>query len=218
MLIIVGSGRCGTKSAAEGLNGIHEPNMDPSVFLASAVSHGWMPEDEARKIMDSFEWPDVFSDYKQSELIGVTSVLWPEAQYLWMVRNPADTVASMVANNWYRPSDDWYPAGYLSWYGRWEDRTANVTAFNHAGNRTRGDYVGDFNLSEWSNLGQVERCGWWWNWVNRRIMELLLPLGERWRMERVEDQDMPRANESATVPVSGWEPYTEEMSAVLGYG
>ena len=181
-----------------------------------------MNEDEARKIMDSFEWPDVFSDYKQSELIGVTSVLWPEAQYLWMVRNPADTVASMVANGWYKPSDDDYPPGYLVIYqnGPDFDSASRTTLINTHGNRTRGDLTGDFTSDQWWKMSQVERCGWWWNYCNRRIAEQLKSTGrkvELVRLEHVDHMDWPILNASETKPVSGWEPFVEEMADALGY-
>lgn len=188
------------------------------MFLASAYSHGWFVPHAAAIILDQQEWPDKIVDYKQSELIDVTWPLWgPE--YLWVVRNPADTVASMVYNNWYKPSDDIYPPGYLTFY---QMHTPNLvshnSASNEAGNRTRGDLTGLMTPAEWAGMSQVERCGWWWNFCNQRIHDALSRVpGKFWNILRIEDQKIPHANQSSPPPVVGWEKHTEHMTQVLGY-
>ena len=170
--------------------------------------------------MQQFEWPERISDHRQSELIEVTAQLWPDVEYLWLVRNPADTIASMVANRWYMPSDDLYPPGYLTIYhnGPVFETAGKMTVINAAGNRTRGDIVGDFTFGEWSNMSQVERCGWWWNFCNRRIAQQLQRTQSKVELVRLENvEDWPTLNTSDTKPVYGWEPYVEEMADALGY-
>jgi len=197
---------------------VHEPNQNPTVYLAAARSHGWVTDDHVAEIMWGYEWPQRIADYKQSELIDITAHVWPDVRYLWVVRNPADTVASMVRNRWFLPSDDNYPPGYLNYHGTWQGQLAEITMYNSSGNRTRGDYTGDYTAGEWAGMGQVERCGWWWAWINTRIGEQLEKIPGRAEMLRVEDHPtLIRANSSTTKPVTGWESYVGGVARKLGY-
>lgn len=218
-LIVVGTGRSGTKSMARLLQGEHEPLKRPTSYLAMARSHSWMSFEGLATAMSKQEYPEVISDYKQSELIDVTSQLWPDVHYLWVTRNPADTIASMVQKRWYLPSDDNYPPGYLSFWVEGDDRVMQLTAHNEAGNRTRGDLVGDFTFSEWSQMSQVERCGWWWNYCNQAIAAQLNRMdGDRFVTLKLEKLGVSlHENHSTAEPVTGWEPYVEQMAKVLSY-
>ena len=174
----------------------HEPNPDPTVHLASAYSHGWLTGSDVLNILDGYEWPEIVVDHKQSELIEVTAQLW-DCQYLWLVRNPRDTVASLVKNRWYLPGDDEYPPGYLHVYGQWQGKLADITMHNQSGNRTRGDYLG-IGIDVWREMSQVERCGWYWNWINNRILTQLTPLHGRWALARLEDSTLPHDRKTTT--------------------
>ena len=135
------------------------------------------------------------------------------------MRNPADTVASMVANRWYLPSDDAYPPGFLNYYGTWDEGLAEISMYNYSGNRTRGDYVGDMTTGEWLDMSQVERCGWWWAYVNMRIAVQLEKIPGRAEILRLEDHpNLRRENESTTKPVTGWESYVADVASKIGYG
>lgn len=189
------------------------------MFLAVARSHGWLSDSHIATIMADREWPEVISDFKQSELIDVTATMWPDTQYLWVVRNPADTVASLVANRWYLPSDDNYPPGFIHYYGTWNEGLADINLFNGSGNRTRGDMVGDFTGSEWADMNQVERCGWWWAYINNLIGVQLEKIPDRASILKLEDHpELVQENTSTTKPVTGWEPYVEKVAEKLGYG
>jgi hypothetical protein len=141
----------------------------------------------------------------------------------------------MVAKGWYDPADDVYPLGYMKIYKLHEDgvRPVELTAYNQPGNRTRGDLVGEFTTDEWTELGQVERCGWWWNWVNRQIHGQAERLPGRVKILRLEDaitagddlgvkllgeaKSLGWENRNGSTPVTGWESYVGEMAEVLGY-
>ena len=214
---MVGSGRCGTKSLAAYYGGDHEPHQNPVVYLASAYAHGWVTAKHVAGLLVNLEWADTVADHKQSELIEITSQLW-DCDYLWVVRNPADTVASLVANRWYLPGDDNYPPGFLNYHGTWDGKDAETTTYNNSGNRTRGDRVGDFTVDEWTQMSQVERCGWWWGYVNKRIAVQLDKIPTRAQVVRLEDHpELLKVNTSKVKPVSGWEPYVSEVANKLGY-
>ena len=205
-------------SIAAQLAGAHEPYQSPMVYLASAYSYGWMSPTLAAGLIAKEDWPAIIVDYKQSEVIEITSVLWPDCRYMWLTRNPADTIASMVAKRWYLPADDNYPPGSLVSHMNWQGRDAEVTFTNSAGNRTRGDIVGAYTVDEWTGMSQVERCAWWWAFVNTRIGNQLEKIPERAEILRLEDHpELRRDNGSTATPVTGWESIVEKVAGKLGY-
>ena len=224
-LIVVGSGRCGTLSLATHLGGTHEPFKNPMVYLASAYAHKWISPTLAAGLIAREDWPEIVVDFKQSEVIEITSGLWPDCRYMWMLRNPADTIASMVAKRWYMPHDDNYPPGFITYHGTWTDKhgdtallDAEVILYNNSGNRTRGDITGDFTVDEWSGMSQVERCAWWWAYVNSRIAVQLEQIPDRAEILRLEDHpELRRDNETKAKPVYGWESIVEVVAGKLGY-
>jgi hypothetical protein len=154
-LIVVGSGRCGTRSFAEFFDTIHEPNPDPVVQTASSYSHGWFTDEQAATLLSTCRWPNVIVDYKQSELMPVTARMDPLPVYLWLVRNPADTVASMVAKGWYDPADDVYPLGYMKIYKLHED---GIRPILWASSRpTSGRIWGRWNGAAGGGIGSIAK-------------------------------------------------------------
>lgn len=211
------------------LGAAHEPFMDPIVALSSSYAHGWLRTEYVHTVLAGLEWPDIVVDYKHTELMSASAVLWPTTKYLVLVRNPADTVASMVNKGWYRPSDDAYPPATLfKVIADVDPQPAFLMATNDAGNRTRGDILG---VDNWGAMTQVERCGWWWNHVYKTAYAFSStnPGRVAWQsLETVTHNNiaetlfgrpfkLPNSNTSHATPVSGWEPYVEEMAGVLGY-
>ncbi len=188
------------------------------VYLASAYSHKWVSPKLVAGLIAKKDWPNIVIDHKQSEVIEITSGLWSDCRYIWMVRNPADTIASMVANRWYMPYDDNYPQGFITYHSSWATRDAEITLYNSAGNRTRGDLTGDYTVDEWTGMNQVERCAWWWAFVNSRIAIQLDKIRDRAEILRLEDHpELRRDNWSTVKPVFGWESIVADVAGKLGY-
>lgn len=233
-VIVVGTGRCATKSIADMIGAPHEYPMVPTVYAAAARSHGWLSDHDIHTIYEHEveEWPEAIVDYKQSELIDVTSKMFPETFYLWIVRNPKDTIASMVKKGWYKPEEDNYPPGFQFIYGKFghEGRVTRYTLTNYVGNRTRADIVGERTPEEWRLMGQIERCAWWWDYCNRAIHAQVSRLDDdRWEMVRLEDtgswfarkfgkEEFPHVNRSGGTELEdGWQDIVRQTATNLGY-
>ena len=73
-------------------------------------------------------------------------------------------------------------------------------------------------MDEWAGLSQVERCAWWWTFVNNRIGAQFVRIPERVELLRLEDHpELRRDNGSTAQPVTGWESIVEKVAGKLGY-
>ncbi len=95
--------------------------------------------------------------------------LFPDAKFIWLVRDGRDSVASMYYRGWYdNPSNTRVPQ-------IWHDA------------RLDGSITGDFNASEWRELSRFAKCCWIWTKYNTIIRDKLMGLPEdKWRKVRLE--------------------------------
>ena len=92
-------------------------------------------------------------------LFPILRDVFPDAQYIWLIRDGRDSVASMYYRGWY---DEVYPRQGLMW------RRA----------RLHGDRTGDFSSQEWAELSRFEKCCWCWSKYNRLIEKQFSDLDE----------------------------------------
>lgn len=92
-------------------------------------------------------------------LFPILRDLFPDAKYLWLLRDGRDSVASMYYRHWY---DDVYPRHSVKW------RRA----------RLHGDRTGDFTPAQWAGMGRFERCCWVWKKYNLLAEEAITGLPE----------------------------------------
>ena len=180
-LFIVGSGRSGTLSWAQALNGVHEGHKAEIVPLAAMYTAG-IPGRLVADALATAEWAPVEAGWMYTPLIPILDDLY-RPLWLWPARRASSTVASMVGKGWYRPDDD----GLLPVQIRWpsvDDGLRWQRWVNQAALRITAPLVGELSLPEWSGLGQVGRCAWWWDWTARRLLATLPP--ERTRIVRME--------------------------------
>jgi hypothetical protein len=89
--------------------------------------------------------------------------IFPDARYVWLLRDGRDAVASMYYRGWY------------------DEASANVAEVWHRG-RLAGDRTGDFSRDQWQSLTRFEKCCWIWKKYNELIEERLAELPpESWR-------------------------------------
>ena len=74
--------------------------------------------------------------------------LYPEAKYIWLLRDGRDVVASMYYRGWYDAPE----------------RT-KVSGVWHLA-RLQGDRTGDFTMEQWRQLSRFEKCCWIWKKYN----------------------------------------------------
>jgi acetyltransferase-like isoleucine patch superfamily enzyme len=195
LFFIVGTGRCGTSSIAKTLtqhpNIIcwHEPNFQ-LVRLSPAFAHHRMTREAVQNALrfiytKTSVFPTGFygeSDQKLSNLIEILNELFPNAQFLWLIRNAPDTVDSMYSRGWYSDRER-----RLIKFGYDEDPSEPWRKF-YAENRPNGAQIGVMSEVEWEGMPAFERNCWYWSYWNSLIEKQLLNIDKkRWMMIQLEE-------------------------------
>ncbi|MCD4686673.1 MAG: sulfotransferase [Anaerolineae bacterium] len=114
------------------------------------------------------------SNLNLSLLIPALHDAFPEARFLWLIRDGRDTVASFFARNWHNP---------LMGPQHRRDMAARQWELS----RPRGDQVGEMSWWEWNRLSPFEKCCWHWAYINQLIEEKLTVCDCKWKQIRLED-------------------------------
>ena len=170
MFFIVSTGRSGTTTIAKTLslvNGcvcLHEPA--PELILESSDFHyGDLSSEMLKEILLDTRKPildgSVYCESNQtlSLMIPVLKETFPEARYIWLMRNGLDVVASTYQKQWY--------TGHSENHERYEDCSLIEKAWIDG--RIRGDRCGDISPTEWESLDRFGKCCWYWGYANRVI-------------------------------------------------
>jgi hypothetical protein len=170
MFFILSTGRSGTMTIAKTLSLIdgcvclHEPS--PELILeASAYHYGKYPKEDLIRILTDTRKPEINgsiyceSNQNLSLIIPVLAEVFPEARYIWLVRNGLDVVASAFQKQWY--------SGRSAKNKRYEDCSPLEKAWIDG--RVEGDRCGEMTPDEWAKLDRFSRCCWYWGYINRVI-------------------------------------------------
>lgn len=186
MFFILSSGRCGSSTVATGLNRspdclcLHEP-APRLVRDIVDCAHGQGDARELVKLLRITRQP-----VKDGKVYGESSLIFglvvpvlreafPEARYIWLVRDGRDVAASCHAWGHYRPVEESLRLGMPHKAVEW------------ARHRLRADLCGEMGPAEWEGLTRFEKCCWWWSKVNRLIESELARLPpERHLLVRLE--------------------------------
>jgi len=123
MLMGLGTGRCGTKSLAVQLGGLHEPKPwlkeEPVQYKCDRnmdVRDSLLENLKARS-----ELPvPIIVDLKHSYVIDLICEVDPEAEFIWMLRDPVDCISSLL-NGGAWTKTDWHGARKWRPFGGWKD-------------------------------------------------------------------------------------------------
>jgi hypothetical protein len=114
----IGTGRCGTRSLAVELGGVHEPQpwFGPESVAAYWGDHAAQAACQQRLAARAALPVPVVSDLHQSWLIPLICEVDSQAHFIWMIRNPAEVVASFLAGNGWTAQNQygaslWRPQG-----------------------------------------------------------------------------------------------------------
>lgn len=142
MIYVVGTGRCGTKSIANLLNGVHEPK--PRIVVEA---NDYFNGDRhsfavlAQKLRKRAMLPTtLISDNKQSLVIPLLAKIDPSAHFVVLFREPIASIASFIGRHWYRRPSIWETNRLRPWNG--------------------------FPM----NWSQTMKCAWLWRETYRRII------------------------------------------------
>jgi len=103
-----GTGRCGTKSLAADLGGLHEPKP----WLGPAATAAYYGDEAAyrlcrERLHERLALGVPVVDLKHSLLIPLICQVDPEAEFIWVIRDPAGCVASFLAGNAWTKAHAW---------------------------------------------------------------------------------------------------------------
>lgn len=184
MFFVVSTGRCGSKSIANLLNQssecvcVHEakPRL---IAEATRYLYGELSHEEAVALLHETRAPvrdgKVYgeSNHKLSLLIPAIRDAFPEAKFVWLIRDARDTVASMYARRWYHGEDfrDNAAEDIMEWE-RWR-----INAYR----------LGAMSRPEWCALDSFARCCWHWGYKNRLIARTLQEHKCDWMLIRLEE-------------------------------
>ena len=166
-----------------GVRSLHEP--DPVLFREASAY--WYREANTpairrmlRKSRALQEEGELYIESNQalSLLIPLVREVFPDACFLWLIRNGREFVPSAVQKQWY--------TGHSENHDRYEDCPPIEKMWIDG--RIQGDRCGAVPENEWGEMSQFERCCWYWTYVNRRIEADLghLLTSDRARIVRLE--------------------------------
>jgi len=174
MFFIVSTGRSGTMTIADWLSRsldcvcLHEPEprliAETAQYLYGIRDHGDMV-DLLRRTRPTLplkqEQQYGESHHVLSYVIPALREAFPEAKFVWLIRDGRKVVASMFARDWYS--------------GKWFHRSPSVRQWEEW--RIRGDYSGAMSRRDWLSLSRFEKCCWHWTYKNRLIEHQLAVTG-----------------------------------------
>lgn len=172
MFFILSTGRSGSTSIAnilnkvEGCFGIHEPTPELTIE-ASGYRYGEISSATIRNLLKETRKPVVTnriyceSNQNLSLIIPELVAVFPDARFIWFIRNGLDVVASAYQKQWY--------TGHSENHSRYEKCSIIEKAWIDG--RIRGDRLGEISDAKWTAMDRFEKCCWYWGYVNRLIEE-----------------------------------------------
>lgn len=102
------------------------------------------------------------SNQRLSFVLPALAEAFPDARYLWVIRDGRRAVASMHCRYWYH---------------RREARLRHPALEPWAAHRIHADIVNDMTSERWRSLDPFARCCWYWAYTNRLIADQAATLG-----------------------------------------
>lgn len=187
MFFVVSTGRCGSKSIARFLSKspdcvcVHEaePKLiaEATRYLYGSFDHSRLAEilrSTRSPMLDGKQYGE--SNHKLSFLIPALREVFPQAKFVWLIRDGRDTVASMYGRGWYSGVSQFVNDPKLMQWERY---------------RLRADKLGEMSKLAWCNLSRFEKCCWYWAHKNWLIEEALRVTQADWvliRLEEIEEE------------------------------
>lgn len=237
MFFVVTTGRSGSQTIARVLSQspdcicLHEPEpvlvQEATLYEYGLLADPWLKaillSTRPRMIHDKVYGE---SNQKLASLIPLLAQIFPEAQFIWLVRDGRDVVASTYyARGWYQPTAELdLDRGLASkhrlrewiWY------------------RLRADLVGEMSTTEWEAVSRFDKNCWFWTHTNTMIQRHLAALPpKRWLRVRLETLSAqmpdiarlvgirvpapiePEYHNVSTHPPTGWEEWPEDQRAAF---
>ena len=167
IVFVLSTGRSGSKSIVNILNqhpDCHALHEDISQLVRISTEIAYNKEDsnpykELNSILEIKTWNSsnnqllIHSDQRFWNLIPFLSDYFPNAKFIHLIREPLSCIKSMIFRDWYQNFE----------YNRhdWDKY------------RLRGDLVGAFSVNEWQEMSNIQKCTWYYYFVNNSISKQL---------------------------------------------
>lgn len=188
IIFILSTGRCGSTSITKMFNQVekyiafHE-DMPQLIELSTELAHNPDRKNKIYKKLSAlfdkrmYEGRKgqivVHSDHRLWNLVEFLNDYFPNATYIHLMRNPLESVQSFLPRNWYSKNV--------------AEEEKNIFEIH----RIQGDKVGDMSSFEWNQLTRLEKCLWYWDYVNFTINHQLKNIPEKRKaiikLETIED-------------------------------
>ena len=93
----------------------------------------------------------VISDHRLWNLVELLEDFFPNAIFIHLMRNPYNSIRSYMHRNWYSQIESIEPT------------------YSHAKHRIQGNKIGEFSDRKWRSLSRLEKCAWYWQFINLSI-------------------------------------------------
>lgn len=176
IIFILNAGRCGSTSIVRMLNqnsrflAFHEDIPEFIRMSTELAENPWKKEhvvSEIKKIFKDKLWEAnndqiiVHSDHRMWNMVEILNDYFPNAYFIHLIRNPYDSVKSIVPREWYSKED-------------------HGNAFSKY--RLKGYKVNDVEKKEWQSWSDIDKSLWYWNFVNKNISKQLNSLPQNQKM------------------------------------
>ncbi len=196
LFFVLGTGRSGSTTISRALSQHdeivckHEPKLE-LVRHSTEYAHGEINREDAAEIIRQLycgtrTFPDFIygeSDQKLSNFVEVINQVLPEAKFIWLIRNPIDTINSMYSRGWFSDEEVHVAEGH-------DPAASPLFRDIFTQYRIQGDKAGAMTTEEWHNMSAFARNCWYWSYWNRLIERQFqsLPKGQL-MMVRLEELD-----------------------------
>jgi hypothetical protein len=151
-------------ATVHGCVALHEPSPQ-LIRESSAYRYGEVGEEQLAAILKKSRKPPqegvLYCESNQtlSLIIPVLCRAFPQARFIWLLRNGLDTVASAYSKQWY--------SGHSERHDRYEDCTPLEKEWIDG--RIQGDRCGDVSAESWQQMDRFAKVCWYWDYLNRLI-------------------------------------------------
>jgi hypothetical protein len=172
-IFVLGTGRSGTNSIVNILNqnkeviAYHEP-CDEFIPTSANYEHNkidfsyveFILKTVLFKLFDSKKI-NVVSDPKLGNLIPVLNKIFPEAKFIWLIREPKEFINSAYHRGWFANEE----------FDFEKETNAQEVYSSKIFSRYRidGSQLGIFSREEWFRMGSFNRNVWFWKYWNSKI-------------------------------------------------
>ncbi|GAB3666943.1 hypothetical protein GCM10028791_42780 [Echinicola sediminis] len=173
LFFILSTGRSGSQSIARTLSQhpdvtcLHEAKPE-LIRLSTDYAHGIISREQVKKEIVKIysSTTNIFtpyygeSDQKLSNLVEVLREIFPQAKFIWLLRNAKDVITSTYSRGWFDDVE----------YGFTNDFRARFTGGIYSAYRLNGGKVnGILSENDWEKMSAFERNCWYWSYWNNLI-------------------------------------------------